>query len=77
MRRTLAGVSSVAVGLLFAVIARMMVPLLKQRRPVSLLMLAAVFVAVGLMRWPLPIVLLVACPISILLTIILRRRGSA
>jgi len=73
LRRTLAGVSCVAVGLLFAVIARMMLPLLKKREPLSLLMMLAVFVAVGLMRWPLPTVLLVSVPVSILLTVVLQR----
>lgn len=77
LRRTLAGVSCVAVGLLFAVIARMMLPLLKKREPLSLLMMLAVFVAVGLMRWPLPTVLLVSVPISILLTVMLRRWSKA
>ncbi|WP_249225605.1 chromate transporter [Tardiphaga alba] len=76
LRRTLGGVSSVAVGLLFAVIARMMLPLLKKREPLSLLVLLAVFVAVGLMRWPLPTVLLVSIPVSILLTVIIRRRAA-
>lgn len=77
LRRTLAGVSSAAVGLLFAVIARMMLPLLKKREPVALLLLAAVFVAVGLLRWPLPAVLLVSIPVSIGLTVLMRRLASA
>ncbi len=77
LRRTLAGVSCVAVGLLFAVIARMMLPLLKKREPFSLLMMLVVFVAVGLMRWPLPTVLLISVPVSILLTIMMRRRSRA
>jgi chromate transporter len=76
LRRTLAGVSCVAVGLLFAVIARMMLPLLKKREPLSLLMLSVVFVAIGLLRWPLPIVLLVSVPTSVLLTIMMRRRSA-
>ena len=77
LRRTLAGVSCVAVGLLFAVIFRMMLPLLRKREPVSLALLVAVFVAVGVMRWPLPIVLLVSIPVSIGLTIVTRRRAAA
>lgn len=77
LRRTLAGVSCAAVGLLFAVIARMMLPLLKKREPVALLLLAAVFVAVGLFRWPLPAVLLVSIPVSIGLTVLMRRLASA
>lgn len=77
LRRTLAGVSCVAVGLLFAVIARMMLPLLKKREPLGLLMMLAVFVAVGVMRWPLPTVLLVSVPVSVLLTIMIRRGSRA
>lgn len=77
LRRTLAGVSCVAVGLLFAVIARMMLPLLKKREPLDLLTMLAVFVAVGLVRWPLPIVLLVGVPVRVLLTIMVRRRSGA
>jgi chromate transporter len=77
LRRTLAGVSCAAVGLLFAVIFRMMLPLLKKREPVSLALLIAVFVAVGVMRWPLPTVLLVSIPVSIGLTMLMRRRVAA
>ncbi|MGM4892901.1 chromate transporter [Tardiphaga sp. 839_C3_N1_4] len=77
LRRTLAGVSCAAVGLLFAVIFRMMLPLLKKREPVSLALLTAVFVAVGVMRWPLPTVLLVSIPVSIGLTMLMRRRVAA
>lgn len=77
LRRTLAGVSCAAVGLLFAVIFRMMLPLLKKREPVSLALLIAVFVAVGVMRWPLPTVLLVSIPVSIGLTMLMRRRAAA
>lgn len=77
LRRTLGGISCVAVGLLFAVIARMMLPLLQKREPLSLLLMLAVFVAVGLMRWPLPTVLLVSIPISILLTVMMRRWSRA
>lgn len=77
LRRTLAGVSCAAVGLLFAVIFRMMLPLLKKREPVSLALLIAVFVAVGVMRWPLPTVLLVSIPVSIGLTMLMRRLAAA
>jgi chromate transporter len=73
LRRTLAGVSCVAVGLLFAVIARMMLPLIKKREPLGLLMMLAVFIAVGLIRWPLPTVLLVSIPVSVLLTVMKKR----
>lgn len=77
MQRTLAGITCAAVGLFLAVIAKMLLPLLKQRDPVALLLLVAVFAAVGLLRWPLPIVLLVSIPVSIALTAFARMRSAA
>jgi chromate transporter len=76
LRRTLAGVSCAAVGLLFAVIFKMLLPLLQKRDPVALSLLAAVFVAVGLLRQPLPLVLAIAVPLSIGLSFALRRRAA-
>src|ERR1700676_4498302 len=77
LRRILAGVSSAAVGLLIATAFRMMMPLVKRRDLVGLVLLAAVFVAIGLFRLPLQIVLLVAIPISIAISIALRRKPAA
>ena len=74
LRRTLAGISCAAVGLLIAVTFRMMLPLLRKRDPVALFLLAAVFVAIGLLRLPLPAVLLAAIPLSIAMTYFARRR---
>lgn len=68
LRRALAGVSCAAVGLLAAVVIRMMRPLLKKRDMLGLVVMAAVFAAIGLARWPLPTVLLVAVPISLAVT---------
>jgi chromate transporter len=75
LRRILAGVSCAAVGLLMANILRMMMPLLKRRDLVGFVLMAAVFIAVGLLRLPLPAVLLVAIPLSIAITFALRRRA--
>ncbi|WP_407147928.1 chromate transporter [Bradyrhizobium sp. ORS 86] len=77
LRRTLAGVSCAAVGLLFAVVFKMMMPLLKRRDVVGLVVMAAVFTAIGLVRWPMQIVLLVAIPLSLAITILTRRRVNA
>jgi chromate transporter len=74
LRRILAGVSCAAVGLLLSVVFRMMTPLIQKRDIVGLLVLAAVFVAIGLLRLPLPAVLLVAIPLSIAITV--ARRGA-
>jgi chromate transporter len=51
----------------------MMGPLLKRRDPVAIGFLVAVFVAIGLLRWPLPPVLLAAIPLSIAATYAVRR----
>jgi chromate transporter len=77
LRRVLAGVSCAAVGLLISVVFRMMMPLLRKREPFSLAALTAVFIAVGLLRWPLPAVLLVAIPVSIAVTFAIRRKAHA
>lgn len=76
LQRILAGVSCAAIGLFLAVIARMTLPLLKRRDPVALILLVVVFVAVGVLRLPLPWVLLTAMPLSIAITWWGRRRGS-
>ncbi|NVN87455.1 MAG: chromate transporter [Rhodopseudomonas sp.] len=73
LRRALAGVSCVAVGLLFAVIFKMLMPLVRKRDPIALVLLAGVFVAVGLLRQPMPVVLAVAIPVSIGLAFARRR----
>jgi chromate transporter len=75
LRRILAGVSCAAVGLLISVLFRMMMPLVRKRDLVGLVALAAVFIAVGLLRLPLAAVLLVAVPLSIAITFVMRRRA--
>ncbi|SDS86800.1 chromate transporter [Bradyrhizobium canariense] len=77
LRRILAGVSCAAVGLLISVVFRMMMPLIKRRDAVALIVLLAVFAAIGLARLPLAAVLLVAIPISIAITLVMRRRVAA
>ena len=73
LRRILAGVSCAAVGLLIAVVFRMMKPLINKRDGIGLVILAAVFVAIGVLRLPLASVLLVAIPVSIAITWFIRR----
>jgi chromate transporter len=74
LRRILAGVSCAAIGLLMATVARMIMPLLRKRDLVGLVVLAAVFVAIGVARLPLQAVLLVAIPLSIAVTFAMQRR---
>ncbi|MGJ4943409.1 chromate transporter [Bradyrhizobium sp. HKCCYLS1011] len=68
LRRVLAGVSCAAVGLLVSAVFRMMWPLLKKRDVLGLLVMLTVFVAIGLLRLPLPAVLLIAVPVSLAAT---------
>ena len=77
LRRILSGVACAAIGLMLAAVFRMMTPLIKRRDVVALLVMAAVFVAIGILRLPLPTVLLVAIPISILITYAMRKRSAA
>ena len=74
LRRILAGIACSAVGLLIATVFRMMTPLFKRRDIVGLVLLAAVFVAIALLRLPLPAVLLVGIPLSIAITMLVRKR---
>jgi chromate transporter len=76
LRRILAGVSCAAVGLLISVVFRMTLPLIKKRDLIGLVVLLAVFAAIGLLRLPLPAVLLVAIPLSIAI-VFARRRAAA
>jgi chromate transporter len=56
---------------------RMMMPLLRKRDLVALVVMVAVFIAIGLLRLPLVTVLLVAIPLSIAITYAMRQRGTA
>jgi chromate transporter len=77
LRHILAGISCGAVGLLIAVVAKMLMPLLKRGDVAGLILTVAVFVAIGLLRWPLQDVLLVAVPVSLGITFLMRRRAAA
>jgi chromate transporter len=77
LRRVLAGVACAAVGLLIAMVFKMMMPLIKKRDIVGLVILVAVFIAIGLIRLPLATVLLVAIPVSLVITYFMRARVKA
>lgn len=76
LRRILSGVACAAIGLMLAVVFRMMTPLLKRRDVIALLLMVAVFVAIGIVRLPLAAVLLVAIPISIAITWWVRKEAA-
>ena len=77
LRRILAGISCAAVGLLIAVVFRMMTPLLKRMDVVALVLMLGVFTAIGVARLPLQAVLLIAIPASMGATFLLRRKVAA
>lgn len=77
LQRILAGVAAAAAGLIIAVVARMAEPVFRRAAlGFAPIVAVAVFVAVGLLRWPLPWVLAVAAPISVALAF-WSKRGSA
>jgi chromate transporter len=55
---------------------RMMTPLFKRRDVVGLVVMTAVFVAIGVLRLPLPSVLLVAIPVSIAISFAMQRSAT-
>ncbi len=65
LRRMLTGVASAAAGLMMATVAKMMRPLFRNRAVVAPAIAVATFVAIGLVQWPLPLVLAVIVPVSI------------
>ena len=75
LRRTLAGVVCATAGLFFGTVIKMLQPIVKQRSVVALGVTAVVFAAIGIFRLPLPPVLLVAVPASILIVYLMRRRA--
>jgi chromate transporter len=76
LRRILSGIACAAIGLMLAVVFRMMTPLLKRHDVIALLLMVAVFIAIGVVRLPLPLVLLVAIPVSIAITYWVRRQAA-
>lgn len=72
LQRVLGGVAAAAAGLIVAVVIKMAQPLLRAGTP-ALAIAAAGFIAIGILRWPLPYVLLVLAPISIAVAAWVRR----
>ncbi len=69
LRRMLTGVAAAAAGLMLATVAKMARPLFRvpSKNPavIAPLIALATFVAIGIVHWPLPLVLLVIVPVSI------------
>jgi chromate transporter len=65
LRRMLTGVASAAAGLMLATVAKMARPLFRDRAVVGPLIAFSTFGAIGVLHWPLPLVLMVILPVSI------------
>jgi chromate transporter len=76
LRRSLAGVVCATAGLFFATVLKMLQPLVKNRSIVALAMVVAVFIAIGPLRLPLQMVLLVAVPASLIIVYVMRKRAA-
>jgi chromate transporter len=65
LRRMLTGVASAAAGLLMATVAKMALPLFRSSTVTAPLISLATFISIGIVHWPLPLVLMVIVPVSI------------
>jgi chromate transporter len=65
LQRMFTGVAAAAAGLIISLSLKMAEPIWTARKPLALAVVAAAFVAVGIMRWPIWWVLGVLIPISI------------
>lgn len=64
VRRVLSGVAPAAAGLIIATVLKMAAPIFRSFGPAPLVLLATTL-AIGVMRWPLLVVLVVLVPVSI------------
>jgi chromate transporter len=67
LRRALIGVTAAAAGLIMSTVAKMALPLFRNRAVGGPVIALATFGAIGIAQWPLPIVLVVVLPISLAL----------
>jgi chromate transporter len=67
LRHMLTGVASAAAGLMIATVAKMAKPLFHNRAVIGPLIALSTFIAIGIMHWPLALVLAIILPVSITL----------
>src|SRR5580704_13066381 len=67
LRRALIGVTAAAAGLIMSTVAKMALPLFRNRAVGGPVIALATFGAIGIAQWPLPFVLAVVLPISLAL----------
>jgi chromate transporter len=65
LRRALTGVAAAAAGLMVSTVAKMVEPLFRKAAIFGAVIAVVTFVSIGIVHWPLPLVLLVILPISI------------
>ena len=65
LRRMLTGVAAAAAGLMIATVAKMARSLFHNRAVIRPLIALSTFAAIGLVHWPLPLVLIAIVPVSI------------
>jgi len=65
LRRALTGVAAAAAGLMMSTVAKMVEPLFRKGAIFGAVIAIVTFVSIGIVHWPLPLVLLVILPISI------------
>ena len=65
LRHMLTGVASAAAGLMIATVAKIARPLFRNCAMAGPLIALSTFTAIGIMHWPLPLVLVVLVPVSI------------
>lgn len=68
IQNTLAGVAVAAAGLIASVWAKMVQPLVRNRAPIPLLVVATAFVAIAILKLPLLAVIAVLGPLSVLVS---------
>lgn len=65
LRHALTGVAAAAAGLMLATVAKMARPLFADRAVIRPLFALATFICIGVIHWPLPLVLIVILPLAI------------
>jgi len=74
LTRILGGIASAAAGLIIANVIKMAEPMFRRRRDFAPVVAIVGFVAVALVRWPLPLVFAVLAPVSVALAFVWLRR---
>ena len=77
LRHALTGVASAAAGLMLATVAKMARPLFRSGTITGPVIAFATFASIGVLQWPLPLVLAVIVPVSIAAARVRRRNSGS